>query len=177
MFLTKYSPLINKILKLYRVASQSFKCVFAEWNSILLLFLHHFKVHTLPFHVRFQQRPPASSSAWKPPPPRFSSTWKTQTQNFSLKTQGEEWQNNLKFIVPFRIVYALLISRNPQNFPVAPNCHPSMLLWSLKIPCRDHSPLVKWVLCWSLAQNGSVRALIWSKNCSNIALCSGGTAP
>ena len=167
------------------MASQSFKCVFAEWNSIPLLFLHHFKVHTLPFRVRYQQRPPESSSNRKPPS-RFSSTWKPPKIFFNLadtnsklffKNPREEWQKYLKFVVPFYVVYALLISRNAQNFPVAPNCHPSMPLWSLKIPCRDHSPSVKWVSCRSLTLNDSVRALTRSKNCSNIAFCSGGTAP
>jgi hypothetical protein len=102
-------------------------------------------------------------------PQRFSSTWKTQTQNFSVRTQGGEWQKYLKFVVSFHIAYGLMISSSSQlsSFPVA--------VVSKNSTQRSQS-FGEVVLCQSLSLNGNVRALIWSKNCSNIAFYSGCTA-
>lgn len=66
---------------------------FPKWNPILL-HLHQFKFHTLPFSVRCQHMPQHFAHF-----AHSYATWKTETQHFSVRNQERQWQSicNLLF--------------------------------------------------------------------------------
>lgn len=71
-----------------------------KWNTILLIFLHHFTAHALPYGWRFRHGPQHFAN--------ISATWNKQTQNFSLWIREDQLQKTVEFVVPVHSVFLLL---------------------------------------------------------------------